>query len=252
MSSRPDIEVVDVTDAETFELVPPCADPRFDHRSCDYWEDDVRGAKSARPTWWQSYAAPTPGPEPRPAQDNPFAPAPSAEPGFNPFAPRAGATTPEFNPFAPSSETDAGDLGHSSPRKLRLLDRGRAVFGSYAKVLLLRGEPAAYAQFGPLSAYPRAQRIRELYPRLPQTPLPAVITCVATTSADRGQGLAAALVADIAEDLAARGFSAIEAYPDLTLSPDEASTASPAFWISCGFVLAEEDERYPVMRRELE
>ena len=59
------------------------------------------------------------------------------------------------------------------------------MFGSYAKVLLRDDEPAAYAQFGPLSAYPRAQRTRELYPRLPQSPLPAVITCIATTTAAR-------------------------------------------------------------------
>ena len=45
-----------------------------------------------------------------------------------------------------------------------------------------RGRPRQlrYAQFGPLSAYPRARRIRELYPRLPSAPLPAVITCIAT------------------------------------------------------------------------
>ena len=54
-----------------------------------------------------------------------------------------------------------------APPKLRLLARGLAVFGSYAKVLLEDDEPAAYAQFGPLSAYPRALRTRELYPRLP-------------------------------------------------------------------------------------
>ena len=66
--------------------------------------------------------------------------------------------------------------------KLRLLARGLAVFGSYAKVLLEDDVPAAYAQFGPLSAYPRALRTRELYPRLPVSPLPAVITCIATTA----------------------------------------------------------------------
>src|SRR5450759_1585055 len=33
------IRIVDITDAATFSLLPPCADPAFDHRSCDYWED---------------------------------------------------------------------------------------------------------------------------------------------------------------------------------------------------------------------
>ncbi len=48
MSSSDDIEILDVTDATTFDLLPPCADPRFDHRSCDYWEDEVHGSKAAR------------------------------------------------------------------------------------------------------------------------------------------------------------------------------------------------------------
>jgi hypothetical protein len=53
------------------------------------------------------------------------------------------------------------------PRKLGLLGRGLAVFGSYAKVLLADEVAVGYAQFGPLSAYPRAQRLRDLYPQLP-------------------------------------------------------------------------------------
>ncbi len=108
-----------------------------------------------------------------------------------------------------------------------------------------------FAQFGPVSAYPRAQHIRELYPRLPSSPLPAVITCIAIGPAARGMGLAKDLVGAVADDLGDRGFAAVEAYPDLTLGPDEASAADPAFWIECGFLLVAEDERYPVMRLEL-
>ena len=66
------------------------------------------------------------------------------------------------------------------------------------------------------------------------------------------RALARALVEAIAADLAQRGFAAVEAYPDLTLDADEASAATPAFWERCGFELAVSDERYPVMRRELE
>jgi ribosomal protein S18 acetylase RimI-like enzyme len=125
------------------------------------------------------------------------------------------------------------------------------VFGSYAKVLLVGDEPAVYTQFGPLSAYPRAQQVRDLYPRLPSSPLPAVITCVATAAWARGRGLARVLVEDVVDDLARRGFAAVETYPDLTLSSDQASAATPGFWEACGFTLAAPDERYPVMRREL-
>lgn len=250
MSSSGDFEILDITDTATFGRLPPCADPGFDHRSCNYWEDDVRGSKAARSSWWQ-VSAPVPEPRSRPRSDNPFAPAQRVEESVNPFA--EGATDDaDFNPFAPQAETDDSSLDSASPRKLRLLTRGRAVFGSYAKVLLYAGEVAAYAQFGPLSAYPRAQHIRELYPRLPSSPLPAVITCVATTTAARGQALGRALVRVITEDLAGRGFAAVEAYPDLTLGADESSAATPAFWQTCGFILAAPDERFPVMRRVLE
>ena len=44
MASR----IVDVTEEAAFGLVPACADPGFDHRTCDYWEDEVRGSKAAR------------------------------------------------------------------------------------------------------------------------------------------------------------------------------------------------------------
>lgn len=245
--SGPRIEICDIIDERTFARLPPCADPRFDHRSCDYWEDEVRGSKAARPSWWQgSPAAPA---IPRPtASGNPFAPPPREPETFNPFA--TGSESQGVNPFAPPAPGPR-HVASDAPRKLRLLDRGSGIFGSYAKVAMVEGEPGAYAQFGPLSAYPRAQGIRELYPHLPQSPLPAVITCVASTSAARGIGAARALVEAVADDLADRGFAAIEAYPDLNLSPDETSAASPAFWIRCGFSVAADDARYPVMRREL-
>ena len=266
MSGPPDITIVDILDAVAFGQVPPCADTRFDHRSCDYWEDEVRGLKSARPSWWSATEAPLPATPPA-VSDNPFAPPTAREPAFNPFAPaprggggmawsvlaadgadpRAGSAD---NPFAPAPRPDARPAA-DAPRKLRLLTRGLGVFGSYAKVLTLHGEPAAYAQFGPLSAYPRARRLRELYASLPATPLPAVITCVATSSAARGAGLGQMLVEAVLADLAQRGFAAVEAYPDRTLAADQASAAHPAFWQACGFVLAVDDERYPVMRRAL-
>jgi ribosomal protein S18 acetylase RimI-like enzyme len=245
------IRILDVTDEVTFSLLPPCADPGFDHRSCDYWEDEIRGSKAARAAWWEQ-PRPMPAAPPRRLSDNPFAPDPAPRPGFNPFAPDGPGTSGEdFNPFAPEPEAQRPGADSDRPRKLRLLGRGAGVFGSYAKVLLLDETPAAYAQFGPLSAYPRARQIRELYPRLPSAPLPAVITCIATTPAARGQGLARRLITAVLDDLTERGFAATETYPDLTLETDQASAAKPDFWIACGFELVAPDERYPVMRREL-
>ena len=249
------VRIVDVTDDASFRLVPPCADPGFDHRSCDYWEDADRGSKAARALVAprggtgrpQAPARPTNpfGGDDEPAF-NPFAPAPRSAP-FNPFATD---DEPAFNPFAPPPKAGP-TVATDAPPKLRLLARGLAVFGSYAKVLLDDDEPAAYAQFGPLSAYPRALRTRDLYPALPQSPLPAVITCIATTATARDRGLAALLVDAVCDDLAGRGFAAVEAYPEVGAAADATSAATPAFWEALGFRIAAADERFPVLRREL-
>ena len=240
------VRIVDVGDEESFGRIPMCADSSFDHRTCDYWEDANRGSKSSRPAWLD------PAPITRPSNPalaaNPFAPPPRA-PVLNPFAADSDDEAMD-NPFAPQAVRER-PLREGVPRKLALLDRGRGVFGSYAKTLLVDDEPAAYCQFGPLSAYPRASRLRELYPQLPSSPPPAVITCIASTAAARHGGHAKQLVEEVCRDLAERGFSAVEAYPDLTLAENDASGARPGFWHELGFATAVDDERYPVMRREL-
>jgi len=253
------IRIVDVIDEAAFMLIPPCADPGFDHRSCDYWEDADRGSKAARLSWLEP---PPPSASERPAlADNPFAP-PRDAAVVNPFAPSPRSSRPAFNPFADDDDgpidnpfapppPNRPSVGSGGPRKLGLLGRGLAVFGSYAKVMLVDDEPTVYAQFGPLSAFPRAQRLRELYRQLPDAPLPAVITCIATTAAGRGAGHATQLVEAICDDLAGRGFAAVEAYPERGTRSDATSAATPEFWLSAGFSLAVDDERFPVVRRDL-
>jgi len=258
------IRILDVIDGATFGQIPPCADPGFDHRSCDYWEDEARGSKAARPSW----LAPAPGaPDPEPAAPRPRAANPfladleAAAPTANPFAVGRPAnpfltpgeddvTGPVENPFAPRPASRP-TVGSDAPRKLVLLGRGLGVAGSYAKILLADDVAIAYAQFGPLTAYPRAQRTRDLYPSLPEAPLPAVITCIATTAEARGAGHARTLVAAVCEDLAGRGFTAVETYPEIGARPDATSAATPGFWESVGFTRAIDDERFPVMRLEL-
>ncbi len=253
----PTVRIVDVLDEASFRSIPPCADPGFDHRTCDFWEDADRGSKAARLAWLEG--PPTPPSRSRPV--NPFAD-PDEEPPANPFAPAASPAAP-FNPFAADDDDGLADNpfapqreraarpASGGPRKLGLLTRGLGIFGSYAKVLLVDDDAVAYSQFGPLSAYPRAQRVRDLYPQLPEAPLPAVITCIATTQAGRASGHAARLVADVCDDLARRGFAAVEAYPELGTRPDATSAAAPAFWVAAGFAVAVDDERFPVVRREL-
>ena len=268
-------EVVDVTDEGRFGLVPPCADPAFDHRSCNYWEDADRGSKAHRVGWLPAGSNPSaaaaatgsaghsvsinPFAPPPKAESNPFAPAPKT--GANPFAPAPTArprnpfldepvgppTDNPFTPLRPSRPTIAA----AAPRKLQLLGRGLGIFGSYAKVLLADDEAVAYCQFGPLSAYPRALRLRDLYRQLPQAPLPAVITCIATSADVRRRGYALRLVQDVCRDLAGRGFAAVEAYPEARAEEDATPAAGSEFWLRAGFSLAVDDDRFPVMRLEL-
>ncbi len=252
------IRIVDVTDRGAFERIPPCTDPGFDHRTCDYWEDADRGSKAARLAWLQT-DRPTAAPEPARTPSNPFLADLEASKGANPFAAAGGGganpfapddTAGDANPFAPQRAARP-TVDDSAPPKLRLLARGLGVVGSYAKVLLVDDVAVAYAQFGPLTAYPRAQRVRDLYAQLPDSPLPAVITCIATTATARGEGHALRLVAATCDDLAGRGFAAVEAYPQVGVPLDATSAATPAFWERAGFVMAAADERFPVMRREL-
>ena len=252
------IRIVDVTDRADFERIPACADPGFDHRSCDYWEDADRGSKAARLAWLET-ERPATAPQPPHKPSNPFLADLEASKTANPFAPGSGAganpfvvddTAADDNPFAPQRAARPS-VDDDAPPKLRLLARGLGVVGSYAKVLLVDDVAVAYAQFGPLTAYPRAQRVRDLYAQLPDSPLPAVITCIATTVSARREGHALRLVAATCDDLAGRGFAAVEAYPQVVVPLDATSAATPAFWERAGFVMAVADERFPVMRREL-
>ena len=63
--------------------------------------------------------------------------------------------------------------------------------------------------------------------------------------------VARALVAAVCDDLAGRGFTAVETYPEIGARPDATSAATPEFWESVGFRRAIADERFPVMRRDL-
>ena len=259
MTTSETVTIIDITDNRTFGRVPPCADPGFDHRSCDYWEDADRGSKAIRLDWLEPAPREAPARPRGPVTDNPFLADLEAR-STNPFAPGAEAeaanpflsdtAVPGDNPFAPRPLARP-TVPDSAPRKLKLLGRGLGLSGSFAKVLLLAEAPAAYCQFGPLTAYPRAQRTRDLYPALPEAPLPAVITCIATTAEARGSGFARQLVEAVCVDLSERGFAAVETYPEVGARPDATSAATPAFWESVGFVVAADDERFPVMRREL-
>src|SRR4051812_50188366 len=85
------ITIVDVMDAAGFGLVPPCADPGFDHRSCDYWEDADHGSKAARLSWLKASAG---------DGGKPGSGAPGEGPPANPFLAGLEAPEPVAHPFA--------------------------------------------------------------------------------------------------------------------------------------------------------
>ncbi|HYI65375.1 MAG TPA: hypothetical protein VEW95_00460 [Candidatus Limnocylindrales bacterium] len=153
-------------------------------------------------------------------------------------------------------EADAPDADARSALKRRRLLASREVSGAYA-MLAYRTDavqrlPIGYAQFGPLSAYPRAQTIRDRYPQLPDSPSPWVITClqVSPEAADR-DGIGGALLDAVCAELDRRGIIAVEAYPESALDPWIPSPGPASVYESAGFEHAAGDDRFPVYRREL-
>jgi len=130
---------------------------------------------------------------------------------------------------------------------------GARLAGSYGMLATGRdGTTLGYAQFGPLSVYPRAQLIRDRYPELPESPAPWVITClqVIADAPDRlviGQALAEAVCADLDR----RGVTAVEVYPERAADPWLPPGGPASVYQSSGFARAAGDDRYPVYRRDL-
>ncbi|MGH2484259.1 MAG: hypothetical protein ACRDE9_07365 [Candidatus Limnocylindria bacterium] len=148
-------------------------------------------------------------------------------------------------------EGDDTSARHDAKRAALLA--GARLAGSYG---MLATEPGGttvgYVQFGPLSAYPRAQLIRDRYPELPESPTPWVITCLqvladAPDRLDIGQALAEA----VCVDLDRRGVTAVEVYPERAADPWLPPGGPASVYESSGFARAAGDDRYPVYRRDL-
>jgi hypothetical protein len=150
---------------------------------------------------------------------------------------------------------DATDGATRADLKRNRLLAGRQLAGAYGMLAWRTEEDervaVGWAQFGPMSAYPRAQSIRERYPALPDSPAPWVVTCmqVIDDAADR-DAAAIGLLDAVCVELDRRGITAVEAYPE----GGDGWIASPApatVYEAAGFERAAGDDRYPVMRREL-
>lgn len=156
-------------------------------------------------------------------------------------------------------EADAPDAGaRQSLKRGRLL--GTRASGGPLAMLAYRTDavdrvPVGYAQFGPLSQYPRAQSIRDRYPVLPDSPAPWVVTCLQVTPA-LGSGseradIGADLLSAVCGELDRRGIIAVEAYPERASDPWIPSAGPASVYEAAGFERAAGDDRFPVYRREL-
>ena len=141
--------------------------------------------------------------------------------------------------------------------KLSRLMSGERTAGAYGMLAWQTGEDGdrlaiGWCQFGPISAYPRAQVIRDRYPELPDSPAPWVITClqVEETQPDR-EAAAGQLLAAVCAELDRRGIIAVEAYPEGVAQPWLPSPGPANVYAAGGFSQVAGDDRFPVYRREL-
>ena len=154
------------------------------------------------------------------------------------------------------SATDGS--GARAALKLRRLTAAARLAGSYGMVAYRTdadgGRTAiGWAQFGPISAYPRAQAIRDRYPSLPESPPPYVVTCLQVgpaTGAGRDE-IGRMLLGAVVEELDRRGIVGVEAFPERVADGWLPSAGPAAVYEAAGFRAVIEDERYPVYRLEL-
>lgn len=150
---------------------------------------------------------------------------------------------------------DTADADARAALKLRRLLAGVGVTGSYG-MLAVRTDTVdrtvvGYAQFGPISAYPRALSIRERYPQLPDSPAPWVVTCVQVVDEEGRVETAIALLRAVCEELDRRGVTSVEAYPERVADAWLPPAGPVAVYEGASFVHVAGDEHYPVYRREL-
>lgn len=151
---------------------------------------------------------------------------------------------------------EAIDASARAELKRGRLLAGRQLAGAYGMLAWKReGDDrvaVGWAQFGPISTYPRAISIRERYAELPDSPAPWVITCLQVV-ADQPERKATAigLLTAVCDELDHRGITAVEAYPETSGDPWLPATGPISVYEAAGFARPAGDQRYPVMRREL-
>jgi hypothetical protein len=148
---------------------------------------------------------------------------------------------------------EGDDTGARRAAKRHALLAGERLAGAYGMIATdAGGSIVGYAQFGPLSIYPRAQLIRDRYPELPEAPAPWVLTClqVPAETPDRA-GIGQALAEAVCAELDRRGVIAVETYLEAAADPWLPSGGPASVYESAGFTRAAGDDQFPVYRREL-
>jgi hypothetical protein len=148
---------------------------------------------------------------------------------------------------------EGDDTAPRREAKRAALMAGARLAGSYGMVATdAGGTVLGYAQFGPLSAYPRAQLIRDRYPDLPDSPAPWVMTCLQVVpEAAQRVGIGQALAEAVCAELDRRGVTAVETYLERSGDPWLPSGGPASVYEAAGFIRAVDDEQFPVYRREL-
>jgi hypothetical protein len=146
---------------------------------------------------------------------------------------------------------DAHQASAHDLKRSRLL-AGERLAGAYAMLAYDGDDAIGYAQFGPMSNYPRAQVIRDRYPELPDSPAPWVITCLQLVPATTDRNTSGAgLLNATCDEIDRRGITAVEAYPEGVADGWMPSPGPAAIYEANGFERVAGDDRYPVYRREL-
>jgi ribosomal protein S18 acetylase RimI-like enzyme len=171
---------------------------------------------------------------------------------LQPARPGARCRTCDYWERLEGSREGDDTTGRRSAKKAALM-AGARLAGSYGMVATDdAGEVVGYAQFGPLSVYPRAQLIRDRYAELPESPAPWVMTCLQVVpDAPERVGIGQALAEAVCTELDRRGVIAVETYLERASDPWLPSGGPAQAYEAAGFARAAGDEQFPVYRREL-
>ena len=156
------------------------------------------------------------------------------------------------NPFAPTRAGPAVGRRRRAAQARRCSAAALACSGATRRCCSTTTRPRPTPSSGRCRPIPRAQRLRELYPQLPRR---AAAGGHHLHRLDRGRPASRPRPGPRRRRLRRPGAARVRGRRGVSRSadtrPDATSAATPEFWLSAGFRIAADDERFPVVRREL-